>query len=194
MYVLAFPTHDRFSSHRVPHIQVSPPHTYFTSHLPKLLLSSLPLAFFSLLVPSSPRNRTWPVLIPHILFVLGLSALGHKEWRFVVYVVPMFNVAAARGANWLYVHLLHRYFDIPFTYTTLHLCRTTRRISTIFGRICRLVFFGLIAVNIAATYILTRSSMVNYPGGVALATFNEQYANQTNGTSPNLIIVHVAHS
>lgn len=60
--------------------------------------------------------------------------------------------------------------------------RTTRRISTIFGRICRLVFFGLLAGNIAATYILTRSSMVNYPGGVALATFNDQYANQTDGT------------
>lgn len=91
----------RSSSHIVPHMQLSPPHTYFTSHLPKLLLSSLPLAFLSLVLPSSARNRTWTTLLPHILFVLGLSALGHKEWRFVVYVVPMFNVAAARSAHWL---------------------------------------------------------------------------------------------
>lgn len=28
-----------------------------------------------------------------------LSALGHKEWRFVAYVVPLLNVLAAVGAS-----------------------------------------------------------------------------------------------
>lgn len=60
---------------------------------------------------------------------------------------------------------------------------TTRRISTFFGRLCHLAFLGFIAINIAATFILALSSMANYPGGVALATFNEMYANETNGTS-----------
>ena len=45
------------------------------------------------------RIRT--LLLPAITFVLLLSGLGHKEWRFVIYVVPAFNVAAARGATWL---------------------------------------------------------------------------------------------
>ena len=35
------------------------------------------------------------------VLVAGMSLLKHKEWRFVVYVVPVFNVAAARGAHWL---------------------------------------------------------------------------------------------
>jgi alpha-1,6-mannosyltransferase len=39
---------------------------------------------------------------PAIGFVLLMSFLGHKEWRFVVYVVPMLNIAAAHGAQSLY--------------------------------------------------------------------------------------------
>jgi len=35
-------------------------------------------------------------------FVFLMSFLGHKEWRFVVYVVPMLNVAAAHGTQTLY--------------------------------------------------------------------------------------------
>ena len=31
--------------------------------------------------------------------------LGHKEWRFIVYVVPLYNVAGARGCFWMYVVL-----------------------------------------------------------------------------------------
>ncbi len=77
--------------------QVSPFHAYLTSHLPKLLLSSLPLSAFGLL--SDSRIRA--LLFPYLVFVLLISGLAHKEWRFVIYVVPAFNIAAARGAAWL---------------------------------------------------------------------------------------------
>ena len=62
--------------------------------LPKLLLSSFPLSLVGLLI--DPRIRS--LLFPAITFVGLLSALGHKEWRFVIYVVPFFNVAAAKAA------------------------------------------------------------------------------------------------
>jgi alpha-1,6-mannosyltransferase len=44
------------------------------------------------------RSLIWPAFF----FVLLMSFLGHKEWRFVVYVVPMLNIAAAHGAQVLY--------------------------------------------------------------------------------------------
>ena len=84
---------------RLNEAQISPAHSYFTVHLPKLLLSSLPLSVIGLL--ADPRMRT--LLIPCIAFVALLSCLGHKEWRFVVYVVPLWNIVAARGATWLCV-------------------------------------------------------------------------------------------
>ena len=48
-------------------------------------------------------SRIRSMLVAPLVFVSLLSALGHKEWRFIIYVVPLINVAAARGARWMYV-------------------------------------------------------------------------------------------
>ena len=79
------------------YVQVSPFHTYISSYTPKLLLSAFPLAILGFIV--EPRVRG--TVVPPAIFVLLISFLAHKEWRFVVYTVPLFNVAAARGARWL---------------------------------------------------------------------------------------------
>ena len=78
-------------------LQVEPFHAYVTSYLPKLLLSSLPLAGLGFALDGRVRS----FLLPYLAFIGLISGLAHKEWRFVLYAVPAFNVGAARGATWL---------------------------------------------------------------------------------------------
>ncbi|KAF9232948.1 Alg9-like mannosyltransferase family-domain-containing protein [Melanogaster broomeanus] len=120
----------------------SPAHTYFTAYLPKLLLSS---SFLSV-VGATLDHRIRSLLCAPILFVFALSALGHKEWRFIIYVVPLVNIAAARGARWM----------------------TSRKKGFVFKYLTLLCALSLIALNFIVTLISTRASMANYPGGVAL--------------------------
>jgi alpha-1,6-mannosyltransferase len=77
--------------------QVSPFHAYVSTHLPKLLLGSLPLSILGGIVDHRIRS----LLFAPVVFIVLISYLGHKEWRFVIYTVPLFNVAAARGAGWI---------------------------------------------------------------------------------------------
>ncbi|KAL5504359.1 PIM1 [Sanghuangporus vaninii] len=131
----------------------APFHAYFSAHLPKLLLSSLPLSVLGAIV--EPRVRG--LMVDALVFVLGMSFLAHKEWRFVVYVVPLANVAAARGVHWL----------------------TRQRVHSILGRLSLLVVLGCLAANVLVTVIMSQVSMANYPGGVALMQLNEIFANST---------------
>lgn len=130
----------------------SPVHAYFLAHLPKLLLGSLPLAVFGAVLD----NRIRALMHPPVLFIGLISCLGHKEWRFIVYVVPLFNVAAARGAWWM----------------------VSRRKGGLFGRMMFLAAMSILALNYAITIVSMRASMANYPGGSALATFNDHFADQ----------------
>ncbi|KAF9223821.1 glycosyltransferase family 22 protein [Gyrodon lividus] len=132
----------------------SPAHTYFTSHLPKLLLSASPLSVLG----ATLDHRIRSMLCAPFIFVLALSALGHKEWRFVIYVVPLVNIAAARGARWM----------------------TSRKKGFPFKHLSFLCALSLIALNFIVTLTSARVSMANYPGGMALAAFNERYAGQEN--------------
>ncbi|KAG5716802.1 putative dolichyl-P-Man:Man(7)GlcNAc(2)-PP-dolichyl-alpha-1, 6-mannosyltransferase, partial [Termitomyces sp. T112] len=125
----------------------SPVYAYWTLHLPKLLLSSLPLSIIGFYQDLRIRR----LLYPFIMFVGLLSLLGHKEWRFIVYVVPVFNIAAALGL---------RHLTSLFTRSNLFL-------------LCIFIFsFG---TNILLTYILTLTSINNYPGGTALTLFHQLY-------------------
>ncbi|KIJ96549.1 glycosyltransferase family 22 protein [Laccaria amethystina LaAM-08-1] len=113
----------------------SPPQTYLTTHLPKLLLSSLPLALLALLTDARIRSLLWPTMV----FIGIMSMLGHKEWRFIVYVVPLWNVAGARGCVWMYV-VFFFFFDLGLLCALFELFLSMRvsfleRLSSLFIRV-----------------------------------------------------------
>jgi alpha-1,6-mannosyltransferase len=62
-------------------------------------MTGFPIAY----IGSLHDARISSLLLPHIAFLLLISNLGHKEWRFIIYTVPAFNTAAARGLRYLYV-------------------------------------------------------------------------------------------
>ncbi|KAJ7099376.1 glycosyltransferase family 22 protein [Mycena belliarum] len=126
----------------------SPVHAYLTAHLPKLLLTALPLSFFGAF--SSAPRRLLPLLVPGLALVGAMSAIGHKEWRFIVYVVPTWNVIAARGLNTM----------------------VSYRKSAFVGRLLFLGACGALLANTLATGLLTAAATRNYPGGAAMALLN----------------------
>jgi alpha-1,6-mannosyltransferase len=56
-----------------------------------------------------------------------------------------------------------------------------QRKGTLLGLIAFLAVIGALALNTAATVLLTRASMANYPGGHALAWLNERYVEPSHG-------------
>lgn len=96
---------------------IMPRHYYLSNSLPKLLMGSLPLAgaavAWTTLRQTGLMKRYAQPAAERTVFevsvrmglgvgaagmIAALSCIGHKEWRFVVYVVPVLNVLAAVAA------------------------------------------------------------------------------------------------
>ncbi|KAG0657084.1 dolichyl-P-Man:Man(7)GlcNAc(2)-PP-dolichol alpha-1,6-mannosyltransferase [Rhodotorula mucilaginosa] len=142
---------------------VSPPLYYFTSALPRLLHLSLIPAAFSFLLDRRSRR----LLLPCLVYVGLLSALKHKEWRFVVYVVPAFTIAAAGGIVGLGAF-------------------------TASPRLRRLALLALVGANLVLTALGLVASSQNYPG-LAAVTFlrSSHLAITSDHTVAKLATVHV---
>lgn len=125
---------------------------------------------------AEPRVRT--ILFSPVAMILLMSSLAHKEWRFVIYTVPIFNIAAARGARWLYVRefMFYSLNNVPFYFV-----RTRQRTRGTFGRLCVVIVAGLLTGNLLVTYVLSGISRTNYPGGEALMRLNQIFANVSAG-------------
>lgn len=180
-------------------IKVSPPLAYFTSHLPKLLNSSISFLPIGALILTLQKSNSTSFISSNsfgMLFVsfshIGLlSLLGHKEWRFIVYVVPLLNSISAVGISSRCVFSLkfwpladealrsisesslafpHLFFSLDFASPS-----ALRRRSRLL--LLRLASLSLVLISLglltASTLISTIASHGNYPGGDALRRLHQ---------------------
>ncbi|KAL8870948.1 MAG: hypothetical protein Q9174_003123, partial [Haloplaca sp. 1 TL-2023] len=100
------------------------------------------------------------------------SLQPHKEWRFIIYVIPPFLTAAALGANFIW---------------------NRKSKATLYG-----ILSFLLAISIAGSFLasgtLLAISSLNYPGAHALNRLHQfapQYLDQQPGDGPAQIRVHM---
>jgi alpha-1,6-mannosyltransferase len=131
---------------------VSPWHYYFANALPRLLLNP---ATYLLCIPvailnAATRKRSLDFLIPLLTFVALYSFLPHKEWRFIVYVIPGLTAISAAGASWIW----------------------TRRSKSVIYALLSLILATSVLLSFTASTALLAISSLNYPGGTALHTLH----------------------
>lgn len=128
---------------------VLPWHYYFANALPRLLLNP---ATFLLCIPvallnAATRRRSLDLLVPLVSFVALYSFLPHKEWRFIIYVIPGLTGVSAAGASWIW----------------------TRRSKSIIYAFLSLALATSVLFSFAASTAILAISSLNYPGGAALS-------------------------
>ncbi|MCJ1437540.1 dolichyl-P-Man:Man(7)GlcNAc(2)-PP-dolichol alpha-1,6-mannosyltransferase [Xylographa pallens] len=144
----------------------SPVHYYFTSAIPRLLLNPLTWLVCIPIALTTPalRNRGFDMLVPNIAFVAMYSLQPHKEWRFIIYVLPSLTAVAAMGASWIW----------------------SRRTKSFLYRVSAM---GLVASTLgtfAVSLGMLAVSSSNYPGAEAL-----NYLHAHADGSQNVINVHM---
>ncbi|CAG7989095.1 unnamed protein product [Penicillium salamii] len=134
---------------------------YFFNALPRLIFNPLCylLAIPVALRQPATRNNALSLLIPAMAFVALYSFQPHKEWRFIIYIIPSITSAAALGAGYLW----------------------TRRSRSFFARwATRAMAISSLAVFLLSNLILLPASAANYPGGQAIDALHRQHALHKN--------------
>ncbi|KAE9981522.1 hypothetical protein EG328_011559 [Venturia inaequalis] len=127
---------------------VSPWHFYFSNALSRLLLNPLSYLLLIPLALAQPatRSRSIALLLPSLGFVAIYSLLPHKEWRFIIYIIPALTAVSAIGASWIW----------------------TRRTKSILYRFLNLFLVSSIVASFIASSAFSLISSLNYPGGDAI--------------------------
>ncbi|KAJ5476666.1 CAZyme family GT22 [Penicillium sp. IBT 31633x] len=137
---------------------------YFLNSLPRLLLNPLSylLAIPIALRQPATRSSALALLIPALSFVALYSFQPHKEWRFIIYIIPSLTTVAAFGASYLWTH----------------------RSRSLFARLATpALALSTLVVFILSTLILLPASAANYPGGQALDALHHQHAITYNASN-----------
>ncbi|PKA58896.1 Dol-P-Man:Man(7)GlcNAc(2)-PP-Dol alpha-1,6-mannosyltransferase [Apostasia shenzhenica] len=121
-------------------------HWYFTSALPRSLLLAYPLSLLGLLLD----RRIIRYFTPVMMFILLYSKLPHKELRFIIGSVPIFNVSAAITASRLYNNRTKKVWRLVF-----------------------IMMLGSMLVSLGCSAIMFMASYNNYPGGYALKALHQ---------------------
>jgi len=138
---------------------IQPWHFYFTSALPRLLFNPLIYQICLPLALSIPviRWSALDIILPNLLFLVVYSFQPHKEWRFIIYVVPPLLAAASAGAGWIW----------------------TRRAKSIFYSILSLSLVASTLASFIASFGMLAVSRLNYPGADALNRLHSLAGNDT---------------
>ncbi|KAF2459979.1 Alg9-like mannosyltransferase family-domain-containing protein [Lineolata rhizophorae] len=158
---------------------VSPPQFYFADAIPRLLLGPVsPVLILFALTPLAPRPLMHTALFtvgPCLAFVAVYSVLPHKEWRFILPVVPpLTGVAAATAA---YVWKGRPTPESGRNGPTRQGRRNMASVDPSEPRIPRLLFKGLFLGSVCVSFAISGMALVlsalNYPGGTAMDRLHE---------------------
>lgn len=147
---------------------VSPWHFYFSSAIPRLMLNPFTLLVCIPVSLTTKQTLSFSirVLTPLLAFVAIFSVLPHKEWRFIIYIIPGLTAVAAAGASAIW----------------------TRRSRSMFHRLVALALLGSVVVSFAASAGMLLLSALNYPGAFALARLHTL----ADGSKP-VVSVHLGN-
>ncbi|XP_045121143.1 dol-P-Man:Man(7)GlcNAc(2)-PP-Dol alpha-1,6-mannosyltransferase-like isoform X4 [Portunus trituberculatus] len=127
---------------------------YWYSALPRAMASSLFLVPFGVALD----KRLQILITPCIIFVCLYSLLPHKELRFIMYIFPILNAAAAKACHFFWMGRE----------------KSGSRQLVAIGCVIHLV------VNSAFTTLLLTISANNYPGGTAMMRLHKIVPSDTN--------------
>lgn len=117
-----------------------------------------------LVITHPARNSLRILTLSAVLFIAAMSFQPHKEWRFIVYVIPVFTLLAANGLAFLWW-----------------------RKSTLIAH--KLLIFIMLASSVLAfafSSYMGYASSYNYPGGAAI-----EYVNNLVDDNSSNVLIHM---